>query len=136
MTADLPIIDIDFHNAAALLDPYPLYERVRNAGRVVRNTRTSTLLVTGYEDAVAVFRDLQSFSSRAVPDRIASDFPPMTSLISTDPPAHSRLRMAMRPLFAIRAVRSRESHAQDALRTLANRSSVSERLYRGDTVDV
>ena len=55
---------IDFFRDESLLeDPYPYFEHFRSQCPVRREGHHDVMMVTGYEEALAVFRDLQNFSS-------------------------------------------------------------------------
>jgi cytochrome P450 len=54
----------DFFRGDQLVeDPYPYFEHLRAQGPVTREPHHDVVMVTGYEEAVAVFRDTASFSS-------------------------------------------------------------------------
>src|SRR2546426_637943 len=56
--------DVDFFHARPLYqDPYPYYEYVRSHGPVWREPRRGIVMITGYEEAVAVYQDHARFSS-------------------------------------------------------------------------
>ena len=55
---------IDFFRAKALYqDPYPYYEYLREHGPVWQEPHHGVVMVTGYEEAMAVYRDTATFSS-------------------------------------------------------------------------
>ncbi|HWS45624.1 MAG TPA: cytochrome P450 [Acidimicrobiia bacterium] len=56
--------DIDFFRARPLYqDPYPFYEYLRAHGPVWREPHHDVVMITGYEEAVAVLNDTTSFSN-------------------------------------------------------------------------
>ena len=55
---------IDFFRGDALVgDPYPYFEYLRERGPVWREPHHGVVMVTGYEEAIAVYRDNATFSS-------------------------------------------------------------------------
>ena len=89
-------LDARLHLAAWHDDPYPLYEQLRQRGRLSR-ARSGLWVSVDHEVCRAVLRD-RRFGAR--PDRLTvdeslrDDFE--TSLLGMDPPDHTRLRRAIR----------------------------------------
>ena len=55
---------VDFFRARPLYqDPYPYYEYLREHGPVWREPHNGVVMVTGYEEAVAVYHDTERFSN-------------------------------------------------------------------------
>jgi cytochrome P450 len=55
---------IDFFRARALYqDPYPYYEYLREHGPVWREPHRGVVMITGFEEAMAVYNDAKTFSS-------------------------------------------------------------------------
>ncbi len=102
-------MQIDFRDPAVLVDPYPHYERVRRAGRVVRHASSGAWLVPGYREAMQVFRDPGTYSSSILADKeLGPWFGDAATLISADPPVHTRLRRAVRGMFSHRSISARD----------------------------
>lgn len=56
--------DIDFFRSGAVLkDPYPYYEQLRSRCPVQREAHEGVVMVTGYDEALAVYHDVETFSS-------------------------------------------------------------------------
>ncbi|HVW82119.1 MAG TPA: cytochrome P450 [Mycobacteriales bacterium] len=56
--------DIDFFRSGAVLaDPYPYYEQLRSKCPVYREPHEGVVMITGYDEALEVYRDAASFSS-------------------------------------------------------------------------
>jgi cytochrome P450 len=56
--------DIDFFRGKELLeDPYPYFEHLRGQCPVRRESQHDVLMVTGYDEAVAIYHDTETFSS-------------------------------------------------------------------------
>jgi cytochrome P450 len=56
-----------FTNQNLVADPFPYYEYLRAQGPVVRDPNRGVIIVTGYEEALAVYRDDEHFSSINAP---------------------------------------------------------------------
>ena len=52
-----------FRDPAALADPYPYYAFLRQQGPVYREPHHGVVMVTGYDEARAIYSDLEAFSS-------------------------------------------------------------------------
>ncbi len=52
-----------FRGGSVLRDPYPYYEQLRDECPVHREPHQGVVMVTGYDEALSVFRDVQTFSS-------------------------------------------------------------------------
>jgi cytochrome P450 len=56
--------DIDFFRSGSVLgDPYPYYEQLRSRCPVHREPHQGVVMVTGYDEALAVYHDVETFSS-------------------------------------------------------------------------
>ncbi len=93
-------------------DPYPAYRDAREQAPVWRDERVGAHLVLSREHAAAVLRGKQwSSDPRNSPQLLASLETAGSaellgkSLLTTDPPAHTRLRSAVNRFFTPRAVR-------------------------------
>ncbi len=60
--ADFATVDF-FRNRALTQDPYPYYEWVRQQGPVWREPNRDVVMISGYDEAIAVYHDSASFSS-------------------------------------------------------------------------
>lgn len=69
---DLAAVDY-FSDEAVTQDPYPYYEYLREPGPVVAEPHHGVVAVTGYDEAVAAFKDHDSFSAV---NAIGGPFPP------------------------------------------------------------
>lgn len=105
--------DINFFRSGAVLaDPYPYYERLRSRCPVSREPHLGVVMITGYDEALAVYHDLATFSSASsvtgpfpgfpVPlegddvsdliERYRDDLPFSDQLPTFDPPKHTMHR--------------------------------------------
>lgn len=56
-----------FSDASLVADPYPYFEALRALGPVVREPHHGVVVVTGYDEALTVYRDEERFSSANAP---------------------------------------------------------------------
>jgi cytochrome P450 len=122
--------EIDFFASGKVLaDPYPYYEALREQCPVRREPHHDVVMVTGYDEALDVFRDLETFSSA---NSVSGPFPPfpvplegddVSDLIEEhrselpfsdqlpclDPPEHTRQRGLMLRLLTPGRLRESES---------------------------
>lgn len=98
-------------------DPYPWLRLAQRDHPVFHLSQQNVWCVTRYADVVEVLRDTATFSSRKVirfaqltPDLEAAfaDGPPDRVLVSTDPPAHNRLRTLAQKAFTPKLINDRE----------------------------
>ena len=87
------------------LDPFPQYERMREAAPVFHDEQSGSWHVFRYDDVQRVLSEHARFSSR-----MGGDDPSETgqlfasSLITTDPPRHRQLRSLVTQAFTPKAV--------------------------------
>jgi cytochrome P450 family 150 subfamily A5 len=62
MANDFEAIDF-FRDDSVIVDPYPYYEALRNECPVHRERHHDVVMITGYEEAVGVYNDTETFSS-------------------------------------------------------------------------
>ena len=111
-----------------IADPYPLYRRLRDADGPVREPTHGVWLVARYDDIVAVVRDTDTFSSvkapagpppdlGGVPDevvaRLRSAPPPPRTLVTADPPDHTRYRTVVNRFLNARVVKGWEPRIRE-----------------------
>jgi cytochrome P450 len=109
--------------ADVIADPVPFYARMRKEQPVFRVPGHGFYLVTAYDDVVAAVRDTETFSNRftsptlalgrgspAVQEQIegilAEGYPRTATLLTNDPPAHTRFRRLVSRAFTPRRVAS------------------------------
>jgi len=124
------LVQDDLMTPEVIRDPYTYYARLRESDPVHWNARWQGWLVTRYDDAVAVLRAPEAFSS----DRMASLAQELTEadreklallityfskwLVFTDPPYHTRVRMLVNKAFtpvSVERLRPRVRQIVDAL---------------------
>lgn len=108
MTATIPSYSQDVYSRAAILDPYPHYERLRELGPVVRLTRQrGALAVTRYADCKQVLLDDSTFISgkgvslNPVVNRLSRG-----TTLNSDGDEHDRRRRALAHRLTPKALRS------------------------------
>jgi len=86
-----PRVDVDFSDPAVIADPFPIYEQIRSAGRVVWNGALGAWMVPGYDDIVDVFSDERGSRFAVVGSEVFFWFDAPT-MITIDGSEHRRLR--------------------------------------------
>ncbi len=105
-----------------LENPYPTYGALRQCDPVHRMPDGSYFL-TRYDDCLAVYRDMETWSSDKKLDFRPNFFDSLlyehhtTSLVFNDPPYHTRVRKLLAPAFTPRALRA----LQDRIEKLVDR---------------
>ncbi len=123
-------------NPTVVADPYPLYRALRDTEGPVREPTHGVWLVSRYDDIMAVVRDPATFSSVAAPagppldltgvpadvaDRVRSAPPPTRTLVTADPPDHTRYRTVLNRFVNARTVRAWEPRIADIAHELVDR---------------
>ncbi|OBB27183.1 cytochrome [Mycolicibacterium peregrinum] len=128
-----PLRGVDFfHDAALVADPYPTLERMRTASPVLREPSQNVVIVTGYDEALAVVSDHDSFSScntvtgptpgfpvplegldaaevRALIEAHRDELPFSDQLPSFDPPKHTAHRSLLSRLITPKRLKENEA---------------------------
>lgn len=115
----MEVADVDLFCDEALLDPYPLYRAIRDAGPVVHSNRHDLWMLGRYGDVRDVLKDWQSYSSAwgtAVDDRVNELR--AGNIISTDPPDHDRLRGVLSAQMSAREMRKVQAEVEARARTM------------------
>ncbi len=116
-----------------IADPYPTYRQLRERDPYHPSPLTGALVLSKYEDIDAVLRDYKMFSSEREParsrdpqgvaDRVERELQP--SMLSLDPPDHTRLRGLVSRAFTPRQVAKMEDHIRDTAQALLDEVSGS-----------
>jgi cytochrome P450 len=119
-----------FKDPALIHDPFPYFEHIRAKGPVVADPRNNAVLVTGYEEALAVYHDEERFSSV---NAISGPYPPLPFtpdandigpqlekhrdqmafndwIATKDPPTHTALRGLLMGLITPARVKRNEEY--------------------------
>jgi cytochrome P450 family 150 subfamily A5 len=139
---------IDFFRGDELIaDPYPYFDWLRSQCPVQREPNYGVMMVTGYDEAIAVYNDTDSFSSCNSPTGPFPGFPvplegddvnalieqhrgalPMSDqLLTFDPPVHTAHRGLLMRLITPKRLRENE----DFIWRLADRQ-IDEFIDRGE----
>jgi cytochrome P450 len=103
-------------------DPYPLYRELRRHHPVAYNVRHGVWLVSRFAHVQQVTRDWQTFSHTSGVDLDGTDvtFFGAGDFLETDPPAHTRLRAALRDWFRPPRIAELEERIRDLCDELAH----------------
>lgn len=121
---------LDFSNPQVMECPYPIYESLREKAPVYFAEKLGFWLITRYDDCLNAIRDPQVFSSKmgfrpgSVPDEVMriyneegfGDLP--DTLVSNDPPSHTRYRKLVDRAFTAGRVRQMEDYMVVVVREL------------------
>ena len=91
-------VDVNLFDPEVIADPYPAYEEIRGAGRVVWNDLLGGWMVPGYDDCV----DVLTKSGDRYGQMNTAELTPWfeaPNMISVDGPEHVRLRRSLSPHF-------------------------------------
>jgi len=118
---------VDFFTDESLVeDPYPYFEHLRSKGPVVRLPHHDVVAVTGYDEAGAIYRDPETFSScnsvvgPFLPFRPEGDdineliarhrnqLPMHEHMVTMDPPEHTKERALLMRLITPKRLRENE----------------------------
>ncbi|CAN3127994.1 cytochrome P450 [Mycobacterium sp. smrl_JER01] len=110
--ASLPRTMFDPTRPEKIANPYPDLERIREHPVVV-NERLGVWMIGRYEDVHAAVRENSVLSSR---DGIALQSFVVSSVLTAEPPNHTRLRRIVAPLLSKRSVQIQTSDIRDLTR--------------------
>lgn len=107
--AAIPELDIDPYAAENLIDPYPMHQRLREAGPVVRLRPYPSLVACArHEQVHAVLNDHASFISGAgvglTNFNQEPPFRPKSLILEADPPIHTQARTVLSRILSPKAV--------------------------------
>ncbi len=119
-TTTAPASDLDLFTNEALLDPYPLYDELRELGSAVWLTKLGAYALPRYAEAREVLRDWETFSSAqgVMLNDIVNGAAGGVATICCDPPRHEEQRRVLRrPLMmnALKELEPRLTQEADAL---------------------
>lgn len=123
-------------------NPYPFYRTLHGQPPTVIavNQWRTIALVGGHADCVRVLRDHQSFSSERAEllgGGPGDPFEGAVTMLSSDPPDHTRLRGLVSRDFTPRRIRELEPRIREIAQTLVNQAAARGRLeVMGDIANV
>ncbi len=94
----IPQVDVDFSDPAVIADPFPVFEEIRAAGRVVWNSALGAWMIPGYDDILEVFSDARGSRFAVVGAEVFFWFDAPT-MITIDGSEHRRLREPLARYF-------------------------------------
>src|SRR3954447_2111133 len=110
----VPHLDFDPFGIEFFADPFPVHERLREAGPVVYLDKWGVYGVARYEQVHAVLNDPGTFcSSRGVGlSDFAKEKPwrPQSLILEADPPAHTRTRSVLNQVLSATALKPLRAH--------------------------
>jgi cytochrome P450 family 150 subfamily A5 len=145
VTVDFETLDF-FTDPLLVENPYPYYDALRDQSPVLRERHHGVVMVTGYDEALAVYRDTETFSScnsvsgpfpgfpvpltgddvGALIDRYRDRLPMSDQLPTLDPQAHTKHRTLLMKLITPNRLKENE----EFIWQLADRQ-IAEFLERG-----
>src|SRR6266508_2637709 len=128
MTDELETVDF-FRDDSLVPDPYPYFEALRQRCPVVREPNHDVVMVTGHDEAAAVFGDAETFSScnsvsgpfpgfpvplegddvSALIEEHRDDLPMSDQLPTFDPPKHTDHRALLLRLITPKRLKENEA---------------------------
>ena len=123
----------------AQANPYPLYRQLREQDPVHRSELMDGWVLTRYDDVVAVLKDARfSADRRKARNRFAQQAVAMqeqagplaraNTMLSSDPPDHTRLRGLVSKAFTLRVVETMRPHIQEIVDELLDAVQESGRM--------
>jgi cytochrome P450 len=106
-------MDINFFDPSVIEDPYPRYEEIRAAGRVVWNEALQAWMVPGFDDCRTVLTDHGVYTNAHYRDPEKVWWFEARNMVQVEPPEHDRLRGPLTPMFTRSAVARLESTVAD-----------------------
>ncbi|MEJ6710461.1 MAG: cytochrome P450/oxidoreductase [Amylibacter sp.] len=89
----IPSLDIDFYSDEVILDPYPVYEKMRDLGPVVYLPQHDLYALPRYDEVSEILRQpLRFVSSRGVSPIPKVNVILVGSTLNSDPPEHDKTR--------------------------------------------
>lgn len=127
------MVTFSFNDPLFREDPFPFYEVGRGLSPVFVPAR-DLWMVFGYNEVQAILRDHQTWSSARVPE--PSEQVPPPSMLSSDPPRHTRLRGLVSQAFTPRMIEQLEPRIRlvaaelvDAMASCGRADAVAELAY-------
>lgn len=108
-TLTLPELDVDPYAADNLIDPYPMHERMRETGPVVRlKPYPGVVACARHEQVHAVLNDHEAFISGAGVGlsnfNVEPTWRPKSLILEADPPLHTQTRAILSRILSPKAV--------------------------------
>lgn len=124
---DIPDIDVDLWADDVLVDPYPVYTRLRHLGPVLYDRDRDAYVLTRYDEIRSAVQDWETFSSAqgiGVSER--GNRRAGNGILTSDPPRHHELRRVMNPPLVPRSLTEHQDYVDTTAAEL-----VAELVERG-----
>jgi cytochrome P450 len=119
-----PVVDTDPFATATLQDPYPFFERLREAGPVVRLAPYGIYAAGGHAEVATVLSQWQKFTNaggeRQADIRQPGNWRPASVILEVDPPQHTEVRAALQKILSPIVVRRWREKFQEAAEAMAD----------------
>ncbi|MCY4617477.1 MAG: cytochrome P450 [Chloroflexi bacterium] len=109
-----------------IANPYPTYKELRERDPYHPSPLTKAMVLSRYEDVDAILRNYKAFSNergpvgsrnrRGIGEQIENELQP--SMLSLDPPDHTRLRSLVSRAFTPRQIAKMEDHIRETAHSL------------------
>ena len=109
-----------------IANPYPTYKELRERDPYHPSPLTKAMVLSRYEDVDAILRNYKTFSNergpvgsrnrRGIGEQIENELQP--SMLSLDPPDHTRLRSLVSRAFTPRQIAKMEDHIRETAHSL------------------
>jgi len=103
-----PEVDVDPYDSATLLNPYPMHERLRDAGPVVHIPKYNIFGCARHEQVQAVLSNHATWISSAgvglANFRLEKPFRPPSLILEADPPQHTVMRTILSRILSPKAM--------------------------------
>jgi cytochrome P450 len=120
-----PVVDVDPYAHETLLDPYPMHERLREAGPVVYIPKYGIYAVARHEQVVAVFANHAVWISSAgvglTNFRTEKPFRPPSLILEADPPQHTQTRAILSRILSPKTVMTIRAEFQRVAEEMVDR---------------
>lgn len=128
LSATPPVFDVDIFADEILVDPYPIYKKLRDAGAAVYLAAHSVWAIGRYDDVRAALLDYETFSSARGVELLEdlANMGTVGTILGSDPPKHDMLRAVLSEKLAPRALRGLRDFVDERAEAV-----VSEAVARG-----
>lgn len=108
-------VDVNFLDRAVVTDPFPVYEQIRDAGRVVWNDALHAWMVPGFDDCTTILTDSGERFRMAFDDREMIPWFEAPNMIQVDGGEHKRLRRRLVAPFTRNAIAKWEKYVGEVV---------------------
>ena len=106
---DVPVLDVDPYDQRYAVDPFPVYEMIREAAPVVFLSRYGTYATGRYDEVKTVLEDWENFTSTGGVGLTDITKPgamrPKSELVEVDPPVHTDVRGVMTKVVSPKVIK-------------------------------